>query len=59
MFLKELKLDLSLEKTLITNARAERAKFLGVHIKRMAPAVGGPLVRVVGGKPRRIPVGNT
>lgn len=29
MFLKDLKLDLSIEKTLITNARAERAKFLG------------------------------
>jgi hypothetical protein len=34
VFLKTLLLELSIEKTLITNARAERAKFLGVIIKR-------------------------
>ena len=33
-FLKELKLELSLEKTFITNARKGRAKFLGTFIKR-------------------------
>jgi hypothetical protein len=59
MFLKDLKLDLSIEKTLITNARAERAKFLGVYIKRMAPSIGGPLVKKVNGKSKRIPTGNT
>lgn len=34
--LKELKHKLSVEKTLITNARENRAKFLGTYIKRMA-----------------------
>jgi len=34
-FLESLNLTLSIEKTLITNARAERAKFLGVQIKRL------------------------
>nr|ADZ23991.1 reverse transcriptase [Ophiostoma torulosum] len=33
--LKELKLELSEEKTLITNARKERAKFLGTYIKKL------------------------
>jgi hypothetical protein len=59
IFLKDLKLDLSIEKTLITNARAERAKFLGVYIERMAPSIGGPLVKEVRGKSKRIPTGNT
>jgi hypothetical protein len=44
-FLKELKLELSIEKTLITNARAERAHFLGVVIKRDASNVSPPLTR--------------
>jgi hypothetical protein len=35
-FLETLGLELSMEKTLITNTRAERAKFLGTHIKRIA-----------------------
>lgn len=35
-FLKSLKLTLSVEKTLITNAREETAKFLGVYIKKVA-----------------------
>lgn len=35
-FLKDLKLELALEKTLITNARTDRAKFLGTYIKRLA-----------------------
>ena len=34
--LEELKLTLSEEKTLITNARNEMAKFLGTHIKKYA-----------------------
>jgi len=33
--LKKLKLELSDEKTLITNARTERAKFLGTFIKKL------------------------
>lgn len=33
-FLLSLKLELSVEKTLITNTRSDRAKFLGVYIKR-------------------------
>lgn len=35
-FLRNLKLELSEEKTLITNARSQRAKFLSVYIKRVA-----------------------
>jgi hypothetical protein len=35
-FLRELKLTLSEEKTLITNARKDKAKFLGTEIKRFA-----------------------
>lgn len=34
IFLHSLKLELSVEKTLITNTRSDRAKFLGVYIKR-------------------------
>jgi hypothetical protein len=34
-FLETLKLELSVEKTLITNARSEKAKFLGILIKRI------------------------
>jgi group II intron reverse transcriptase/maturase len=44
-FLSELKLDLSLEKTLITNARAEKANFLGVFIKRDASNISPPYTR--------------
>lgn len=53
-FLLDYNLTLSVEKTLITNARAERAKFLGVQIKRMASNKGE--MKVVKGK--KIPSGN-
>lgn len=36
LFLNNLKLELSDEKTLITNARSDQAKFLGTNIKRIA-----------------------
>lgn len=39
-FLSKLGLTLSTEKTLITNTRSDRAKFLGVYIKRIASATG-------------------
>jgi hypothetical protein len=42
LFLNSLKLTLSEEKTLITNVRSSRVKFLGTLIKRIAP-VNGPL----------------
>jgi len=35
-FLASMKLELSMEKTLITNTRLERARFLGTDIKRQA-----------------------
>ena len=54
LLLKDLKLDLSEEKTLITNARAERAVFLGTQIKRLTSNKGE--VKVVKGK--KIPTGN-
>ena len=53
-FLKTLELELSDEKTLITNARANFAKFLGVYIKRLASNKGE--MKVVKGK--KIPSGN-
>ena len=40
----DLKLNLSLEKTLITNTRSERARFLSVMIKRIA-SDRGPIKR--------------
>lgn len=43
-FLQSLKLTLSSEKTLITNTRLEKVKFLGTYIKRVAP-VKGPLMK--------------
>lgn len=54
ILLKDLKLELSEEKTLITNARAERAFFLGTQIKRLTSNIGE--VKVVRGK--KIPTGN-
>lgn len=53
-FLEGLHLELSLEKTLITNSRAERAKFLGTYIKRVASTKS-----VISHNGRRIPTGNT
>jgi hypothetical protein len=43
-FLQSLKLTLSDEKTLITNTRQGKVKFLGTFIKRIAP-LKGPLKR--------------
>ena len=39
MFLESLKLTLSDEKTLITNTRLSKVKFLGTYIQRIAPTV--------------------
>ena len=57
-YLKGIGLTLSLEKTLITNARAGRAKFLGVNIKRMASDKGQIKSIRVNNKSRRVPTGN-
>lgn len=57
VLLKELKLELSIEKTLITNARASRAKFLGTFIKKMA-STRGSLFTKVDRMSRRVAVGN-
>jgi hypothetical protein len=59
VFLKGLKLELSIEKTLITNARSDRAKFLGVLIKRIASNKGVTCARDDTGIQKRIPTGNT
>jgi group II intron reverse transcriptase/maturase len=59
VFLKDLKLELSIEKTLITNARSDRAKFLGVLIKRIASNKGLTSIRDENGLSKRIPSGNT
>ena len=56
--LKELKLELSEEKTFITNARSDRAKFLGTYIKRMASDVTLFYRSKKGRKKMRIPSGN-
>jgi len=58
LFLRELKLDLSIEKTLITNMRSQRAKFLGVHIKRLANNLGPMLCKKYGSVVKQIPTGN-
>lgn len=57
--LDSLKLELSVEKTLITNARTGRAKFLGTFIKSMA-SNKFTLIKSKSGDntKRRIPVGN-
>lgn len=58
-FLKELKLELSVEKTLITNAREKEAKFLGINIKRQSQNSGfSRLITHLGGARRRAPPGN-
>jgi hypothetical protein len=58
-FLTSLHLELSMEKTLITNARAERAKFLGIYIKRLAANKGSPnYIRIGEGTMKRAPTGN-
>lgn len=59
IFLKGIKLDLSEEKTLITNARSDRAKFLGVLVKRIASNKGISCKVKVGEHSKRIPTGNT
>ncbi|KAI1818943.1 type II intron maturase-domain-containing protein [Xylaria intraflava] len=58
-FLNGLGLTLSEEKTLITNTRTDRAKFLGTYIKRSATSLG-PSERVFksNGSRTRIPSGN-
>lgn len=57
--LNSLKLELSLEKTLITNARSDRAKFLGTFIKKMASNKSSVMVRTYDNKAkRRLPTGN-
>lgn len=55
-FLQSLKLELSAEKTLITNARSSRAK--GVHIKRLVSHNGPSLVKSTLGRKRRVATGN-
>jgi len=57
--LEELRLTLSEEKTLITNARTEMAKFLGTHIKKFATNRGTIFVKNKSSKQLvRIPGGN-
>lgn len=56
--LSELKLDLSVEKTLITNAREKRAKFLGTFIKRIASNKNTHYIVKEKGQNRRAPTGN-
>lgn len=59
-FLSSLKLELSMEKTLITNARADFAKFLGTHIKRLATDRGSAkFLRTAKGHSKRAATGNT
>lgn len=55
--LSDLNLELSTEKTLITNARSDRAKFLGTFIKRLASSVGTSFIRR-NNRSRRAPTGN-
>lgn len=57
-FLQSIKLELSMEKTLITNARKERAKFLGTCIEKVFffSSNRGPVQCIKSkGKARRIP----
>jgi group II intron reverse transcriptase/maturase len=56
-FLSKLKLNLSLEKTLITNMRTERAKFLSIYIKRIASNTGPQKTYQYKGITKRIPTG--
>lgn len=58
-FLEKLKLTLSEEKTLITNAKSNKAKFLGTEIKRYASNRGVILTKSKSLRiNRRIPSGN-
>lgn len=53
-----MKLSLSQEKTLITNARRQRAKFLGTYIKRIASSTGqNKVIKTKLGDRRRTPTG--
>lgn len=56
--LTDLKLELSLEKTLITNARERRAKFLSTYIKRTASNKTTHFKVNVKGHKKRTPTGN-
>lgn len=56
--LETLKLELSVEKTLITNAREKRASFLGTFIKGMASNKGSMSLKTYRGSKRRMPTGN-
>ncbi len=56
--LSELKLELSIEKTLITNARERRAKFLSTYIKRTASNKTTHFKVNVKGHNKRTPTGN-
>jgi group II intron reverse transcriptase/maturase len=58
VFLEDMQLDLSIEKTLITNARSDRAKFLGTYIKKMVSNKGGTPVTRSGSKISKLPGGN-
>jgi hypothetical protein len=58
-FLNDLDLELSIEKTLITNARNSTSRFLGVHIKRQSQNSGhARLTKNSRGVTRRSPTGN-
>lgn len=56
--LEDLKLELSMEKTLITNVRTGRAKFLGTIIEKNASNRGNIFTKDKWNKVRRIPAGN-
>lgn len=47
-----------MEKTLITNARSSRAKFLGVYIKRLVSNTGAAYMMKGDRGNRRVPTGN-
>nr|ATI20252.1 group II intron reverse transcriptase/maturase [Juglanconis oblonga] len=57
-FLATIGLELSEEKTLITNARTKRASFLGVLIKNKASNKGAMALKTYKGGKRRMPTGN-
>lgn len=56
--LANMNLELSDEKTLITNARTSRAKFLGTFIKKMASNTGTQYIKDKNGESRKIASGN-
>lgn len=56
-FLESLKLKLSMEKTLITNARTKRAKFLGTYVTK-SWVKGTIMSKGTGSVKKRIPAGN-